>query len=371
MGGFSNLLRMPGKIASLTGEVKSLKRELKAVRKENKQIKQLLQSNLLTVQSLGVAMAKRDDETVFDTRKRIMANVPPAALSTRMFQLAGLVLLNVLDDACRENDIEYWLDFGALLGAIRHGKCIPWDDDIDVCMTRGEFNKLRKVFEGNEEFFVCELYSHTPTNSMNHVCQLKYLPTETQADLPCCLDIFIFDYVENADDLRATTKRIRDLRQEHRDAAWELFRKLTDETGADEFSDTIQGALKDFFEERLVQARSELNLGDDSGEGLVWAMDNYRLSKLTKYTHCRVDEVFPLVEIELEGRKYYSPKTYEARLQQQFDDYYAFPSNSAGHKHFSATDDVLYDVAKTIDRFADRYLQQIDEGEIDLACSWL
>ncbi len=56
-----------------------------------------------------------------------------------------LDLLHELLRVCENNNIRLCLYAGSLLGAIRHKGFIPWDDDIDVCMTRIEFNKLIKV----------------------------------------------------------------------------------------------------------------------------------------------------------------------------------------------------------------------------------
>ena len=51
-------------------------------------------------------------------------------------------MLNVFDSFCRENNIEYSLAYGTLLGAVRHKGFIPWDDDLDVMMTRENYNKF-------------------------------------------------------------------------------------------------------------------------------------------------------------------------------------------------------------------------------------
>ncbi len=63
----------------------------------------------------------------------------------RRLQKAQLLCLLELDRICRENGIQYFLGGGTLLGAVRHGGFIPWDDDIDVMMTRENFDRLSVI----------------------------------------------------------------------------------------------------------------------------------------------------------------------------------------------------------------------------------
>lgn len=54
-------------------------------------------------------------------------------------------LLCEIDDVCKKHNIVYYLIAGTAIGAIRHQGMIPWDDDIDVAMTRDNWNKFEKI----------------------------------------------------------------------------------------------------------------------------------------------------------------------------------------------------------------------------------
>lgn len=60
---------------------------------------------------------------------------------------AQLYVLSVIDKICRKHGIQYFVYAGTLLGAIREKQYIPWDDDLDTCMLRSEFDKFKKVVE--------------------------------------------------------------------------------------------------------------------------------------------------------------------------------------------------------------------------------
>jgi len=64
----------------------------------------------------------------------------------RQIQLLSLELLRLFDNICKKHNIKYWLDYGSLLGAVRHGGFVPWDDDMDISMLREDYEKFVEVF---------------------------------------------------------------------------------------------------------------------------------------------------------------------------------------------------------------------------------
>jgi hypothetical protein len=67
-------------------------------------------------------------------------------LSVEELRHVQLEVLAEFDHLCRRHGLTYYLAYGTLLGAIRHGGYIPWDDDIDVMMPRRDYDRLHDVF---------------------------------------------------------------------------------------------------------------------------------------------------------------------------------------------------------------------------------
>ena len=64
-------------------------------------------------------------------------------------QQIGLEILDEIERVCNKLGLKFYLAYGTLLGAIRHKGYIPWDDDIDIWMSRADYNVFVKEFRNN------------------------------------------------------------------------------------------------------------------------------------------------------------------------------------------------------------------------------
>ena len=71
-------------------------------------------------------------------------------LSLQEIKDTQLNILLEFDKICKEKGLTFYLCGGSLLGAVRHKGFIPWDDDIDICMIRPEYNRLCELARKDE-----------------------------------------------------------------------------------------------------------------------------------------------------------------------------------------------------------------------------
>lgn len=87
-------------------------------------------------------------------------------ISRKELKNLQLKILDHVDAFCHEHQIHYSLSSGTLLGAVRHGGYIPWDDDIDIMMLREDYEKFRACYLANNKNERYQL--------VDHVTQKKY-----------------------------------------------------------------------------------------------------------------------------------------------------------------------------------------------------
>ena len=70
----------------------------------------------------------------------------------KVLQKAYLQMYKKFDSECRRHHIHSYMVAGTLIGSLRHGGYIPWDDDIDLVMFREDYNRLQEIFADSEDF---------------------------------------------------------------------------------------------------------------------------------------------------------------------------------------------------------------------------
>lgn len=81
---------------------------------------------------------------------------------------AQMEVLKCVEQVCEKYHIRYFAEWGTLLGAVRHGGRIPWDDDIDICMLREDYDKFCEV-AGKELPEEYSFWDHRSTDNFDYL----------------------------------------------------------------------------------------------------------------------------------------------------------------------------------------------------------
>lgn len=135
---------------------------------------------------------------------------------------AELEVLQAVIDICNNNNLQYFADWGTLLGAVRHQGFIPWDDDIDICLKREEYNKLLEILPQQlpHGLVVAGMYADSDRlKEANYTAQIRVIADETLIEFNdymkwfhgfpfqrVGIDIFPLDYI-NVDSNTAEMQR--------------------------------------------------------------------------------------------------------------------------------------------------------------------
>lgn len=123
----------------------------------------------------------------------------------KVVQSIDTELLFHVADICEQHNIDYYLIYGTLIGAVRHGGPIPWDDDVDIAMTRENYIKFFKVAE--TELDIRNNLKIMGSGSPDYISEIKIGRKGTLYCMPgfenseimnqVQLDIFPIDYVKD------------------------------------------------------------------------------------------------------------------------------------------------------------------------------
>lgn len=246
------------------------------------------------------------------------------SLSTSELKSIQLEILCVVDRFCRENQIKYWLDYGTLLGAVRHRGYIPWDDDIDLGMFRKDYDKFISEFNrvGEQKYIVrtCKNDMRFPWTfaKVMDMDTVLYEPDENGYKHHINIDIFVYD---NASDNEAEFRK--------KFAKCRMYQRMhNQQTGTEPVNGTpfhriLQSGARivgkcmprGFFADLMDKERQSLN---DNFCGYV---ANYSISS----PRIPRDIFESIVQLDFEGADYPAPLDYDIRLRYLYGNYMQLP----------------------------------------------
>ena len=245
-----------------------------------------------------VDILKEQINTVFHPK-----DIPAARGLDRTIQLISLEILKDVDRVCRKHNIRYWLDYGTLLGALRHDGFIPWDDDIDISMTWDDFLRFKEVAASElQESVAC-----FPPGQWGKVAHKDFSPrTDEEWVLPfrgqasskifIALDIFPYHHLKEDWNRETAIDYIRNVCNDKTNAC----NRLESECG---YNYTTWEKVHDLF-----KAREEAIISPSPTNYLFLSMRwHWQNKPLFPPRIARTCDIFPLKEIEFEGHRFMAP----------------------------------------------------------------
>lgn len=234
-----------------------------------------------------------------------ISSFPPAQGELRSLQQCDKLLLSIFHNFCENKGLHYWLDWGTLLGAVRHHGFLPWDDDLDISMPREDWELVLKLFPTELQMQGIEIHE------MEGEPLLRLGMGYNHCQTGIWMDIYPVDEITYEDEQKLNRK-IR------------TYKKWYARNRKKCSSDQVKKKKEHIFHTALHSGNSMLI-------SLLETFTPYDKA----YFYSR-DDIFPLQEMNFEGYKFYVPNRADRVLTAEYGEYHCFPLKGVEH-HGNAT----------------------------------
>ncbi len=232
----------------------------------------------------------------------------------RNMQLQLLDILKEFDAICQKHHIPYWLDSGTLIGAVRHGGFVPWDDDVDVCVLKKDQKRIRQIMQ--QELGASLKYMDEKVDSTYPRKWARIVKTMDEGDAKSniiWLDVFIMEHGN------------RTLYDVVNKTYGKCYRRKT-------------GEIKERHWMRIltfcIYPVSWLFMQCVRYYGRCFCKDSLIFDYGGVFTSIRMtDEVFPLAQIQFEGLSFNAPRHWDIYLRRIYKDYTELPPEASRLAH--------------------------------------
>ena len=246
-------------------------------------------------------------------------------------------LLSYLSDYCEKENLKIFLSNGTLLGAVKYQGFIPWDDDVDVCLPRADYEKLIELFKDNELYTLYESrrnksfrYSFAKL-SMNGTI-LDEFQTDNGVNLGVNIDIFPMDYAGS----NFTYAKYRAIKARVLTLMLQTSKLVSKDGGgrSSAMNNLIYIASRLFSPEKWIRFIQK-------------NATSFSKSKNSKYCACLTwpaykqkevvkSSIFKdAIKVQFEGREYNAPVGYDEYLRSLYGDYEKDPPKEKQVTHHS------------------------------------
>ncbi len=251
-----------------------------------------------------------------DIQEELRKRFNPDGSVLRRQQLLMLEILDAVDAVCRKHNIPYWLSSGTLIGAVRHKGFIPWDDDVDIEMLKDDFDHLMKVLPDElPERFALQTHETDP-NYFFTFAKVRDKTTHIEETLTygrifkeqgAYIDIFPMEHLPRAFDWIAGHLH------------GQIFNQLNNPSLSEQQQVKRVRSIYNFnirYSFPVLRFLSRF-IGNPKYLLPSFGTPHYGLRNR--------DEIFPLKEMEFEGRSFPVPYDTDAVLRRIYGDYTQLP----------------------------------------------
>jgi lipopolysaccharide cholinephosphotransferase len=228
-------------------------------------------------------------------------------------------LLFKFDEICKENNVEYFLAYGALLGAVREKGFIPWDNDIDLFISRENMEKFITFFrDAPDKKYGVKTANHTNTDVPERMYFFEKGTYDETGEIGIYMDCFVLDRVADINTWSKLTKQL-------------LIKEIEPRKGRSIIKSCIVKIAKLVLSNKTEQDICRRMLGCKSEKGDYMAIMSPPYG-IVSYSAIWFENV---TDVEYEGRMLPAPCGFDDLLKQIYGDYMTPPPIEKRDKVFS------------------------------------